>query len=121
MSILFALLMLALLMMVTTGATLAEACRDWIAVVRAGRNGLLLFTVRQSVRHEAFRLAKHALLVFGVGVIFHAWPNSERLRNSVILTVGMLLTLNSLLDLRARRRIRALTELKLARAGKKAA
>jgi hypothetical protein len=100
-----------------TALTLRESLLDRRALIKAGVNGLRRHLVNQDIRHELLRLVKHLILAAaivlailrmeGLGAVSQL-ANALRIRNIAIVTVSLLMSINSLMDLRGRHRIREL-------------
>lgn len=84
-----------------TAITLRDALLDRRALRRAGINGVRRQLVHQSIRHEALRFAKHLVLalalIAGDGIGLSA-------RDIALTGVSLILSINSVLDVRDRRR-----------------
>jgi hypothetical protein len=104
-----------------TALTLRESLLDRRALIKAGVNGLRHHLVNQDIRHELLRLLKHLILAAaivlailrmeGLGAVSQL-ANALRIRNIAIVTVSLLMSINSLMDLRGRHRIRELRTLR---------
>lgn len=100
---------MAILTLATVG-TLMVALHDRKIVRQANRDGVDLYLVRADVRSESFRLIKHVLIVAGIAamtpwgttVLWSRDIDPIDFRNGILITVGMLLALNSLADLVSR-------------------
>lgn len=90
--------------LVFTLLTLRAAISDRRALIDAGKNGIRSAFARQQIRHELLRLVKHILAVFIVFITMLDITHLIAWRNAMLVIVSALLTINSGLDLRDRRR-----------------
>lgn len=95
-----------------TVATLRAALRDARALRESGVDGISSLYVNGSIRDETLRLIKHAIVlsaIFAIEDHVRDWLASVSIdpivyRNACLILIGLLLGLNSILDLRSRRK-----------------
>lgn len=99
--------------LIATTITLIESIWDWIKLRRAGENGSLRIQAIGGIRREVIRIVKQTMIawaVFDVIPLMDALRTTEFYdvavhRNVILLCVGLLLSVNSMMDLYDRHRI----------------
>lgn len=95
-------LLITIILNLYTAACVRVSYLDWRMLIQNGIDGAIRYLALESVRHECFRLLKHLISLAIIINIFSKHPSAAFITGGVV-SIDLLIGLNSMLDLRGRR------------------